>query len=319
MIKKFFTLALALLISLPLAGCQLAQENLGDSGGGDRLIGVLITTQHLDLFDFEGYINDNINGFSGGDTTLDGDTAQYEGRLYAELQQQVLTSEETGAESTHFEYVFEKGISYFAASYEHEGESYVGSSSGEAISDGHMAVAYADGEETRSLEGTVYVVPQYMEEAFYINPVYQSADGRVYAVSGSGVSFSDGQGEGVQWTTDFEETTTAVTENGESMVYSMAVKIAVATMFPPQQVVVLQMDENSNVLSRSTYDPESVPQTLALEAGTEYIIVETHKAGGEGHASVTREVFTREDEFFSSFYCREDGICVKQFTQEAWG
>ena len=77
--------------ALNLCGCQLALPE-GEGTERDRLIGCFITTEHLDLFDFEAYFNDNAHKLvSGGEITLDGDTAAYRNRIYAELYDETYT------------------------------------------------------------------------------------------------------------------------------------------------------------------------------------------------------------------------------------
>lgn len=323
MIKRFFAILLALLMAASLAGCQLALEDMGDGDGGERLIGVLVTTEHLDLFDFEGYVNDNLKSFSGGsggEIKMDGNTAQYQGRLYAEYREEVLTSDETGEEITTGEYVFEtvSGIPYFAATYSSGAESYVGTNSDEAVSDGHIEVFYGDHEERISLESTIYVYPGFAGKVFYMNPVYQSADGSVYAMTGSGYMANETWAEGEMYSQMFNEVT-SITENGESTTYTTKVKTSVVTMFVPEQIVVLQMDKDSNVVLRDAFEPENVPETLTTEPETAYILLETHKTDMEGNPVVTREMFLQTDESLTSYRCREDGVCVQQWTELIWG
>lgn len=54
-----------------------------DSASKDRLIGVFITTEHLDLFDFESYFQDNANKVLSGGEISSSDSAPFQGRLYA--------------------------------------------------------------------------------------------------------------------------------------------------------------------------------------------------------------------------------------------
>jgi hypothetical protein len=65
MIKRSLAVCLAVCFLLTLAGCQLAVEDAGGTNNGDRLIGVFVTKEYLDLFDTEGYLNDNISKLSG--------------------------------------------------------------------------------------------------------------------------------------------------------------------------------------------------------------------------------------------------------------
>ena len=57
----------------------------------DRLIGIFVTTEYLDLFDFEGYLNENMNKVLSGGEISQADSAKYEGRLYADLVEKTLT------------------------------------------------------------------------------------------------------------------------------------------------------------------------------------------------------------------------------------
>ena len=57
-------MVLLLLLTL-MCGCQLAKEDLSSENmQRDRLIGVFITLEHLDLFDDERYLEDNLNSIS---------------------------------------------------------------------------------------------------------------------------------------------------------------------------------------------------------------------------------------------------------------
>ncbi len=320
--NKILMIILAVCMALALSGCQLAREDAGEGTekNGDRLIGVFITTEYLDLFDMEGYLNDNLNRLSGGEITLEGDNSQYQGRLYATLATQTLTNEETDETSDIREFVFEgiKGISYFGATVpgsENE-DSYVTSGSDEAITDGHMGVDYGDGEDKMSLEGTIYVSPDYAGKTCYFNPVYQSADGSVYAVSGSGL-MADGMLEGSVYSQTLDETTT-ITENGKSKAVSTSIKISLTVMFPPEQIVVMQMDKDSTVISRIEYAPGELPDTLTPDKGTEYILVETYKHDREGNQVVSRSIYDTSNETMEAFYRSDNDICVKQSTQLDW-
>jgi hypothetical protein len=88
------------------------------------------------------------------------------------------------------------------------------------------------------LEGTIYVAPA-ASHVYYLNPVYQSADGRVYAMSGSGISCDGNSAEGALLTRTLDSKTT-VTENGKGKTYGLSVKISVSVLYPPSRIYVLQ-------------------------------------------------------------------------------
>jgi hypothetical protein len=99
---------LVISFTLGLAGFSLANPEAAKSLQEDRLVGVFITTEYLDLFDFEKYLNDNMGSFGGGEIRMDGETAEYQGRLYAALKERSMKNEENGELVTTKEYVFEE-------------------------------------------------------------------------------------------------------------------------------------------------------------------------------------------------------------------
>lgn len=320
-IKGLIGLLLIGLWTSTLTGCQLALEGAGDGARGDRLAGVLVTREHLDLFDFEGYLKDNMGKISGGEIAIDNPRDRYQGRLYAVLKDRVLTDEDTGEETITKEYVFEEieGSLYIAATIP-EGESgdiYITTGSDRAISDGHSGFFQGDDEEKISLEGIIYISSLEGLGTHFINPVYQDNQGRVYAMEGSGMTINGVEGEGAAFSQTLEETTTS-TEGGKSKKVSTSIKISLETILPPTEIFILQMDKNNSILSSEKYYPGQVPDKLIPKGKTAYIIVETHKKDSTGNMLVIRELFSKEDESLSTFFCREDGICIKEWTQLIW-
>ena len=60
--KRSILVAGALVVVIFLSGCQLAAGD-GLTVESERLIGVFITKEYLDLFDFDAYLEDNISDF----------------------------------------------------------------------------------------------------------------------------------------------------------------------------------------------------------------------------------------------------------------
>jgi hypothetical protein len=304
-----------------LAGFALALPETSEGAEEDKLIGVFITTEYLDLFDMEGYLNNNLGKMAGGgEITMDGGGAEYQGRLYAVLKDRALTNEDTGEVVTTKEYAFEEaaGYCYFFSTMSNEDGTYRAAGSDEAISDGHTAISVTDEGESITLDGTIYVVPTAGHGTYFMNPVYQSADGRVYAMSGSGVSFVEsGSAEGTACSQTLNATST-VTENGESKTYSISVKISFSVIYAPRRITLLQFGSDGDVLSRDEYLPGALPETISPEQGCSYIVLESHKTSPEAGEAVTRTLYQKNDETLESFYGREDGVCVKQFTALNW-
>ena len=85
--KKLLALILAVLM---LTGCQLASEEKNEDQFQDKLVGVLVTFEPLDLdFDIEGYLRDNPGVLKGEEVVLEpGEGLEYGQRLWAEVTEE---------------------------------------------------------------------------------------------------------------------------------------------------------------------------------------------------------------------------------------
>lgn len=306
-----------------LTGCQLAKEETALQQEKDKLIGVFVTTESVDTFDFEGYMEDNLEDImNGGEVVIESDEQNaYQHRIFATMVENVATDEMTGETITHRSYDFQdlEGMGYYAPlMYEEEwGNTYVAIESDPGICDGHSYINSTDTEENIRLEGTIYLCPD--EEGIvgvYCNPVYQCPDGSVYLVSGQGMSFSGG-GEGASMSHKLEDKVTHK-ENGEEKTYVNSVEIKVETVFEPTQIVVLQMDEAGNKLDSKAYEPGKLPEEIKPLEGTEYFIVETYKLDAAGESSVTRKMVGKDATFFQTLYVGDKRFCEQTMTQIQW-
>lgn len=311
-IRTIGLLAAALLLGAFLLGCtgavQIARNDAQTiSAEPGRLIGALITTEPLDLFDIEGYLNYHAGSIISGGIIGMEESAGYEGKLYAVLK-----------EKGRPEYAFEgvDGIRYFAAEMEDEHGSYTQSVSDEGISDGHMAVNASDEGTSVSLEGTIYVSTKSTREIvqYYVNPVYQEADGRVYAMEGNSISIDDETGSGGGKMTVTLNESDSQTVGDKSTSRESSVKISIAYIEPTECVTVVQMDGENVPLDRKEYRLSEVPETLTVVPSAEYLVVETRGADG----TEARKLYQKEDESFTIYFCREDGICVQHWTEILW-
>ncbi|WP_426350565.1 hypothetical protein ACPWSR_04780 [Alloiococcus sp. CFN-8] len=320
--NKLFLIFTFFILMVSLTGCQLAREESTGSGKftEDQMIGVYITREHLDLFDMEGFLNDNSGRLPQGNID-DLDSEEYQGRIYATLRKESHTDEKTGETYESSQYVFEHldGIPYFAALIRESEELHTvtGSTSDEVISDSQLGVNVLDNEEKTTLEGTIYVSPKKNEELlFFFNPVFQDGEGKVYLVSGDGLLIN-GQSEGAAAGRTFDSTTT-ITRNGASKKKSISVKISFEVLFPPEKIVVMEMSNNSAVVSRNEYAPGEFPKEMKLSSDTEYIVVETYKNDPEGKPLVSRSITNSNEEYLNTFFYREDGFCIKKGTVLYW-
>lgn len=321
MTKKLVALWLAVIVLFVLTGGKLARVDAEENENNDydRLVGVLVTREALNLFDFERYFNDNVKKIAnGGSFLMDDNNEAYEGRIYGTLVSR--TDDNTDDTAAFMELDFEglEGTLFYCIRVNSPDNSYSTSvsNSDEAISDGKIGVHASDDGETINMEATIYTAPNDSILSFFLNPIYQSADGRYYVMSGTGSSMSGDQ-IGTVLTQTLNKNVT-LTENGKSRSDNTTIKIDMAVIIPPERIDVVQMDKNSNMLSRTEYKPGQLPNTLVPETNTEYIIVESYKHDQEGKPVVERSLYDKSSNTIETFYCREDGICIKQHTQVDW-
>ncbi len=302
-----------------LSGCSLAKVDAGGEtaenakGNADRLVGAFITTEYLDLFDMDAYLNDNIDELvNGGNITVENDS-KYHDRLYGVVDKHGST------EPFDWEIRFDgvEGICFFYSEWKEEDEEpFSMLMMGDEICEVTQHLNVTDEGETVKLTGTMYtIVQENVENAgFYFNPVYVTEDGAYYVTSGMGHFVSGDIGGEFTVTLDEEAT---MTENGESQTYGGGVEVTVHMLqAAPAQISLHYMDEDLNVLHKEAYAIGEVPAQVETVEGTACIVVETKWSDGE----ITREMYNPEAEttYVESFYKVSEIGLGKKSTEIIW-
>lgn len=278
---KKLAIALILAIALMLPGCSLLREE-GEPADADRLVGVYITENYIDSFDFEAYVQDNASSLSGGGEISREDAAKYTRRIYAEITD--------GKTSFPIE-----GIAFIAARYEKDGESYNGSDYGDKLADVHLSINVSDDMETTVLTGKLFADSGAGHMSAYCNPVYQQADGRVYLVPGEGVSANMGS-----MTHSLSESCESA-KKGERG-YGMDITLEVEGRRPSEKLAVLLYSAEGALLSRTEYAPEEMPEEISAE-GAAWAVFEDYTADYSGEPQVIRQLIAAgSDEGFLSLH-----------------
>lgn len=279
---KKLAIALIFVLALMLPGCSLLREE-GEPADADRLVGVYITENYIDSFDFEAYVQDNASSLSGGSGEISReDAAKYTRRIYAEITD--------GKTSFPIE-----GIAFIAARYEKDGESYNGSDYGDKLADVHLSINVSDDMETTVLTGKLFADSGAGHMSAYCNPVYQQADGRVYLVPGEGVSANMGS-----MTHSLSESCESA-KKGERG-YGMDITLEVEGRRPSEKLAVLLYSADGALLSRTEYAPEEMPEEIAAE-GAAWAVFEDYTADYSGEPQVIRQLIAAgSDEGFLSLH-----------------
>lgn len=317
-------LAVFLALALALSGCQLAVEDTGESSSvEDRLVGVLLTEERLNLIDMEAYLNDNLDQVLNGETWLEGDASAYSGRIYAVKKEETVTNEK-GQTHTVISFEFEDVEGYLLSTFLcdsnvdpsiMEGDEYWSFLSDEPFCDLHNGIHISDDGEKNTIEGTIYMDENHGEVLFYKNPVYQTNDGRIYVTECTVGSFHCSQGGNI--TSTISQTNTH-TVNGEKSEYSMEVSVSLKPVQISELVRLLHMSESNEVLLVQEYEPDELPEEIIPAEGAAYLICEEHVRDEEGELTVTRQIHDAKSDPISVFQRWKGDICIKRELNILW-
>ena len=308
--KRLLTVVLALVMVI-LCGCQLAVPEAEEAAQPDRLVGIYVTRDYLDLFDMEAYLNDNLSTMLDGGTLTEADTGDYSQRIYAEIVERTFV-DSMGEEHITYSYEFPELGGMLMASYEmkEEYQEYWRSDVETGLCDANFRIDIRDDGVTLEQSATIYVPEGSGDTEFYFNPVYQTADGQLYLIAGSGVSMSGTMG-GAMTSKLNEETTYTV--DGETTTFCADLAVTVDTIAIPDRIVVIQMDENHQELCREEYIPGQMPESLTPMDATAYILVES--CCGQ---QVQRTLYQPEGDPICAYYNMGNNICIPDYTQIEW-
>lgn len=307
-----------LFMAVSLCGCSLAVADGGENAGNDRLIGAFITTGYLELQETEDFQNmDDWAQVEDGEVLVG--TVSDQQRLYGTIDRS------SGEDPSDWKVTFGNvaGLSFFSPVWVNEqGEEQYCSQYDEAICDSRMDIHLSDEENEHSMSGTIYTSVDQREETeeYYVNPVYQTADGRIYVTTGTGISMSGVSSEGPCMTKTMSEET-KVTDNGKTTIERTTVEVNIKNMYRPVKITLYQMDENHETIAEETFIPEEFPDYIVPEPGTEYLLVETEKEKPSGETVIMRETCDRgaeEESDLETFYGLSQGGISKRCTQVDW-
>jgi len=298
MIKRISVVLLTCSLLL-LCGCQLADPNGGPEveTTSDKMVGTFITKGYLDLFDVESYVKDNIGSIQDG--IIPADDPKYSERVYAtpvehgyafpDLEGILLASfwVETDTEGYWSSVVQDDGLSDISKKYE--------------STDTGSSIAHS---------ANIYVPYNTGEVVFYLNPVYQTANGEVYLVSGTGISMNTTHGGEMKQTV---HSAAKISDGNQTTSYAYDLEVAVHCIDVPKAVTYIQMDAQHQVLHRETYIPGQLPDELTPLKKAAYILIEE-----EYENDIIRSVNQPDSEPIEVFYRLENNLCIRDQTSVLW-
>lgn len=316
--KKIWMIAAIISVLLTVWGCTLAIPDASDAGE-DILIGVFITEDYIDLFDLDGYLDDHAGQLKDGETLHIENDSQYEQKLYAVIDNH--SSDDSSDWSVNFDDI--QGINMFCPVWKDEnGEKYRGTIFSEGICDTNSHINCTDDGDEYDIDGTIYILEGKADEdiAYHVNPVYQTADGRIYVKSGSGFSTSGESAEGECFSTTLSGEC-AFTENGETKTDKTSVTVHVSVIYKPIQITICQMNKDHEVMKKKIYNPGEIPDQLEINSEIAYILLETEKETLSREKRTAREIINYDPDgemTLETWYLTDEEIVTKKCTELDW-
>lgn len=277
-------IAAAVGVALTMNGQRLAAADGGNESNPDQLVGFLVT---------EGSWSAQEASIAG-----DGEAA----RAYAINLPEHETAGENDLSSQDRKVSFE-GIDGAFFFYRSDGDVTALYAEG-GVFDTGISYIEKDQKETKEIKGTLAVLPMEISDAsYFFHPIYQDADGRIYAAPGHMGIQAPTAGDYASQT--ISETST-LSDSGKETSSGTSVTMNLQGTYPPVSVAILQMDKASTILSQQTYQPGNLPEKLETEEGTEYLILEETFVGSDGMQQVNRTIVNHGEEFFLSHYKPEN-------------
>lgn len=286
---------LAGLGGVPLAGT--AEAGSATEAEEDELRGVVITTQYV---------------VPPAEAGLD----EAAGRIYGQLNPAAQGSPQSGSSP---EYLFDgvEGISFFYSIETEDEDGILILHANEGVSDADLDVQVTDLGRNVSLDGVIYVSALPGRQVFYLNPVYQQADGRLYLINGSGVEVPGETDEGGIVNQKIDQTVESETD-GVKRASSSSISLTFRKALPTESIRVLQMDRASKLIRQDKYLLEERPETVRVERGAAYLGVEVLARNAQDELITRRELYEQDDEALVFIDCGANGICVERMTQLVW-
>lgn len=305
-----------------LNGCQLALPNGDIPTNPDRLVGVFITFEPLNKFDFDTYFEENIDDILNEELPNAENIATSmksadlnNNKIYGELIDNSYVNEYGVTVSNHcYKFKDLEGLPfcYYIIPAQNDGttqhESYWTADAGEGISDISRYHGITDEGVSLKLEGTVYMneeISSLYITRIFCNPVYQTADGQVYILPADMSTCPE--------VTETLSESSTITESEKEEGYSIEIKISFFSTTISDRVIFIEMDKNNIEICREEFIPGQLPEEYEPNEDTAYILVEEHKDD-----TVTRSLFQPGSEEITAYYSLDNGICVEDCTTVNW-
>lgn len=278
---------------------------------GDRLIGVFVTKDYVDNFDFDSFVAKNANALLSGKSAVSSEEPfEYQKKIYATKTVTPLTDEEGGGYSYDYSFDGYEGLRCFTV--QEKTPQVIQDATGEFVDEDyitHVAISEmecstairnesSDGDfnpdfAELELDCNLYAFADGQSETLgmYCNPVYQDSDGNVYMLSGQCILTSNDElSIGAVLSCTLDNTYEEKASIGESVKEKCTVKVHLNIVAPPADYTVSRYDSAGELIDSQKFSASDMPSEIKVSDGCDYAVVTgTDKAGESRHTLVTKD------------------------------
>lgn len=305
-------LAGLLLTVMILSGCTLAVPEEAQTAPlpqvEDRIVGMLVT---LDQAEPKETMDPNL-------LHLEANRGK---RIYARLQEEAYESQD-GTEQTTYRMVFPEDLGLSFMGYQitpqilqslPEEETYWTSTVDPGIDLEKNSFNTVNDNSFVQLEAVIYASENAQDLVLYMNPVYQTESGEVYALGVGPVGY-----HGASMADCAVSYGMTVTEEGNEAGTRKEgyVKMTLRRAQVPEFYRIVQLDGEDQVIKTQDISPEELPEVYRPAKFCAYLILEEYAEG----KIVKRSVKSRgdSDSVLDVLYPMENGICHMGYTRIEW-
>lgn len=303
---------LMMVVVLALAGCQLAKPEAGEESviQKDRLIGVYITYESVTKGEIK---SSEIKVNAKGEIYIEREKEKE--RIYAKPIEGLFTRwEETRDFRPEFEGLEGVGRYHLLIPAENGQVETMVVTGDDVFTETYVESKSADNMEQK-IKMTMYREERSHEYPIYVNPVYQTADNRIYLQAGPVYQVAgDGMAGNLVLTIKQKESKVTKIE-GKQKAENSEVELLVKIENPDKDITIVQMDKENKVLETKSFSAERMPEEFWPNSKAEYLVVLREK---ENKADVNYHIISRREEELFYFVPAQKGNLRKKTFKINW-
>lgn len=174
-------------------------------------------------------------------------------------------------------------------------------------------------ETVHTITGTLYYALQDEEVTFFATPIYLTANGEAYLGStGGGHGFYKRYMDSANSTSFSRSASTYRTENGITVTEGRSITVNIKLVHKPVKITLCQFNAAHELLQADEYLPGEMPRDITPLPETVMVLVDTENTDNGEPAAHTYEAYSRDKTYFRTLRYKENGYCPQDYHELHW-